>query len=276
MRVHTDMTMTYELVTPEMAAYLLGTNPGENRSYAKQTGLVYAKDILDGNWDEETGNAISIDKNGVLRDGQHRCAAVVKAGKPIKTWVCRNVSATGIYDNNRKRTLSDQISIMRRDLDVAYRQSRTQGVIRTLIQHESFNNSNVRVSPKQLIDYIDAHRETLDTFFALMPTTTFPKISVTVVFLALYLAYLGGVDIKTIREFYDVLTSGMSRCPEEFPVISYRNYLLSLNSAANVVDKEISRCQNALKKYMTKSCAKKVIPTAELAWGFPKKKEEQK
>lgn len=273
MNVPTKMTMTYELLTPDMAANLLVTNR-ENRTLAKDLANVYAKDIMDGNWDEETGDAISIDVNGVLRNGQHRCLAVIKAGKPIKTWVCRNVSATGIYDYNRKRSLKDQIVIMRRDLAEAHiRQTRTQAMIRTLIQCESFSKRNTTVSPKQIIDYIDDHKDTLDGFLGHMPTKTVPRISITVVFLALYLAYLGGVPIETIESFYDVLASGMSGSPIDFPIISYRNYLLSLNVAADTSDKEISRCQYALSKYMNKACTKTTKAPSALKWDYPKKKE---
>ena len=65
------MEMTYEFITPEIAQALLETNT-ENRKLSRGTVQAYSQDILAGNWDENVGVAISIDENGILRDGQHR------------------------------------------------------------------------------------------------------------------------------------------------------------------------------------------------------------
>ena len=143
--IETKMKMYFVELTPELAERLLKHNES-NRHLSPSLVSVYAKDILDGNWDEQVGSAISLDERGVLRDGQHRCAAVVKAGKPIKVWICRNVDARGIYDNNRKRTTADQIMIVRPDIDKVFRQTRTVSVMRTLIQHKEFNGQRVAVS----------------------------------------------------------------------------------------------------------------------------------
>ena len=126
------MTMSYEFISPEMAADLLETN-NENRKISKGTVQAYVQDILSGNWDETVGVAISLDENGILRDGQHRLTAIVESGIGIHTWVCRNVSSDGIYDNNRKRSNADQISIMRSDFDNVYKSTRYISVARSII-----------------------------------------------------------------------------------------------------------------------------------------------
>ena len=216
----TEMTMTYEFVTPEMASDLLETNT-ENRKLSKGTVEAYANDILAGNWDETVGAAISIDENGTLRDGQHRLAAIVQAGVGIHTWVCRNVSSDGIYDNNRKRSNSDQISILRADFDNVYKANRYISVSRAIIMHNSAGGSNRTVTPKEIIDFTEKHKEDLDGFFLSMPQTSVPKISLAVVHLALFMAYMDGVDMEDILGFYDILCTGMSTKPEEFPIIAY-------------------------------------------------------
>lgn len=269
--VQTNMTMNYEELTPEMAANLLESNDS-NRKLSKSLVSVYARDILDGNWDETVGVAISLDENGILRDGQHRCAAVVEAGKPINVWVCRNVSEDGMYDNNRKRSQSDQISIMRSDLEPVYRSTRVIAVVRVLIQNESFQGIRSAVSAKQIIDYIDNHKADMNVFFNSMPNGTVPKISLAGVFVSLYLAYLGGVDIEQITDYYDVLASGMSSSETEYPIIAYRNYLLNVTMKSITLG-EIARCQYSLKKYLTKSCTKRSIEPKELIWKFPRKED---
>lgn len=267
--MNTNMTMSYEFIDPEMAAMLLETNDNNRRISAK-TVASYAYDIVHGNWDEQTGVAISIDANGILRDGAHRCEAIVATGKGIWSWVCRNVDADGTYDNNRKRSNVDQITIMRPDYESVYKSTRYISCARTMISQ----SSRAPVSPKSIMDYTDTHKETLDGFFMNMPQSTIPKISLANVYCALYLAYLQGVDIDDILSFYDILCYGMSTSEVDFPIIAYRNYLLNREAGAHSGTLiEMGRCQYALKKYLTRSCTKRTVAPKELIWNFPK--EEQ-
>lgn len=260
----TKMTMSYEYISPEFAADLLENCNNNNRKISQGTVIAYATDIINGNWDESVGVAISIDENGILRDGQHRLAAIVYAGKGINTWVCRNVSDIGLYDNNRKRSSSDQISILRTDFENVYKSTRYISVACALIG----KGERRRITAKEIIDFTDGHKEDLDTFFLNMPQSTVPKISLAVVHLALFMAYMDGVNIDDIISFYEILCTGMSTKQEEFPIIAYRNYL---KDAGNVHTTciEISRCQYALKKYLTRSCTKRNIATKELIYPYP-------
>lgn len=265
-----EMTMTYEFITPELAANLLETN-NENRKISSGTVQAYMQDILSGNWDETVGTAISIDENGILRDGQHRLSAIVQAGIGIHTWVCRNVSSDGIYDNNRKRSNADQISILRADFDNVYKSTRYISIARALINGKHLARRTV--TPKEIITFTEEHKDDLDGFFLNIPQNSIPKISLATVHLALFMAYMSGVDINDILDFYDILCTGMSTAPEEFPIIAYRNYLKDTSSVATV-HSEISRCQYSLKKYLTKSCTKRTMSPKELIYPFPYEKEE--
>lgn len=264
------MTMTYEYISPEKAADYLETITN-NRPLSPGTVQAYTNDILAGNWDETVGSAISLDENGVVRDGQHRLTAIVRAGVGIHSWVCRNVSSDGIYDNNRKRSNADQIAIMRSDYDPVYRTTRYISIARALVTHVSINSSagyRRTVTPKEIIDFTDKHKEDLDGFFLSMPQSTVSKISLAVVHLSLFLAYMNGVDMSDILDFYDILCTGMSTSPEEFPIIAYRNYLKDA-SYVTATHIEIGRCQYALKKYLSGSCVKRTMAPKELIYPFP-------
>ena len=260
----TEMKMTYELITPEIAESMLENNPN-NRTVSNGTVKAYAADMLADNWDEKTGVAISIDADGNLRDGQHRLEAIVLSGVSIHSWVCRNVASDGIYDNNRKRSTSDQISIVRDDYESVYKSSRYIAVVRALICQTHI----ATVTPKQIMDFTDAHKTVLDGFFLNFPQSTVPKLSLATVQLSLFMAYMGGVSIEVILDFYDVLCSGMSTSPEEFPIIAYRNYLKDVIGSIHPTEPEIARCQYALKKYMTNSCTRRSVAPKDLIWGWP-------
>lgn len=262
--LQTDMQMSYELITPERAGEILARN-FINRRISNGTVQAYSNDILAGGWDEETGSAISIDKDGILRDGQQRLSAVIKADHPIKTWVCYGVSKDGIYDNNRKRSSSDQIAITRPDLEKVYKNTRTISVIRGMIIKGGDRRT---ITNKELIHYIEEHKKELDGFFLKIPQSTITKISIATVHLAMLLAYVNGVNIKSIEGFYDILCSGMSTKKESFPVIAYRNYLKDQNSITTT-NAEVGRCQYALKKYISGSCTKRSVSPKELIWPYP-------
>lgn len=265
---NTKMEMSYELITPEIAANLLETNIA-NRNISKGTVTAYVNDMISGNWDETVGVAISIDEDGILRDGQHRLTAIVESGISIRMWVCRNVSSDGIYDNNRKRSNSDQLMIMRPDFENVYKSSRYISVARTIITFTKDAGIGRRtVTPKEIIDFTEKHKDDLDGFFLNFPQSTVSKISLAVVYLSLFMAYMRGVEINDLLDYYDILCTGMSTKPEEFPIIAYRNYLKDTSSISSTLS-EISRCQYSIKKYLSKSCVKRSISPKDLIYPFP-------
>lgn len=263
-----DMTMTYEHITPEIAEKYLGKNL-VNRKLSDVTVYAYMQDMLNGSWDDTTGDTISFDEHGNLVNGQHRLTAVAKSGHAIDVWVCRGASSTGIYDNNRKRSCSDQITILRPDFAPIYRTSKYISIAKAIIAYNTSPKRNRRpVTAKEVVAFTEAHMDDLNGYFLNMPQDKTPKISLAVVHLSLFMAFMGGVGIGDISKFYDVLRTGMSTCEEEFPIIAYRNYLKDTTGVTTTIA-EISRCQYALKKYLTGSCAKQSRCPAELIWPFP-------
>lgn len=261
-----EMTMKYELITPKKAEELLKTNTN-NRKISQGAVFAYEQDILNGDWTERTGEAISIDYNGVLRDGQHRLTAIVNTGKSVHSWVCRGVDPDGVYDYNRKRSSADQMSIMRTDYEGVYKNPKYLSVATFLIWKKQGRRRTV--TPKELIKFTDENKEILDGFFLNIPQTSIPKISITVVWIGLFSAYMSGVKLKDLLDFYDVLTSGMSTTPEEFPIIAYRNYLKDYSGRVTPTDAEIARCQYAIKKYLTGSCTKRTFAPNALIYPYP-------
>lgn len=271
-----NMTMTYETVTPEYAQLLLNTCKGQNRNISMNHVQRIAGDISAGNWDANVGSAISIDGNGILRDGQHRLSAIVMAGKPIELWVCRGVSEKGLYDVTRARSTKDNIAILRHDLPSCYRRNTTIGVLRNLIFNSDknftrHNGAYGSISVNKMINFIDANRDVLDEFFIKMSSYAKAKITIATVFTALFNAYYAGVSMDELTEFMDILCSGMSRTQKDFPIIAYRNYLLDVDvrQRGNQIQSEIGRCQYALHKWLTGSCAKTTRVPKALIWDWP-------
>lgn len=262
------MTMTWELVTPTHAKALLKTVQG-NRRISYSAVDAYAEDMRNGKWDSQTGTAISIDEDGILRDGQHRLSAIVKSGCSIWMWVCRGVKSNSIYDFNRKRSLRDQVKITNPNLENVYGDTKVQALIKTMIS-KSLDKS-YQITPAQYVDYVQKHKEQLDTFFSKISLLRkAPKVAIQPVFIWIYLAYLNGENLDDLATFYDILLTGMSDSALGFPIITYRNILLSADSPARPNIVSVSRCQYALKKYLSQSCTKKIKSLQTLIWDFPK------
>lgn len=94
-------------LTPEEAGKLLEMNTG-NRRISQPVVDKYARDIKNGSW-KLNGQTIKIGKSGRLLDGQHRCAAVHLAKRPIKTLIIRNLEE-GVFDTfdlGQRKALSE-------------------------------------------------------------------------------------------------------------------------------------------------------------------------
>ena len=99
--------MKVELVTitPEMAAKMLERNTGNFRKMDRRRVDLYASEIDDNKW-HLNGEAIKINVEDMILDGQHRLAAIVKAGKPITTLVISELEVDGrTLDRGKPRSI---------------------------------------------------------------------------------------------------------------------------------------------------------------------------
>lgn len=72
-------------ITPEMAEMLLSRN-AQNRTVRQKIVDSIAQEIKEGRW-ALNGETLIVANDGSLNDGQHRCHAVVKAGRSIRSFV---------------------------------------------------------------------------------------------------------------------------------------------------------------------------------------------
>lgn len=98
-------------LTPVMAEALLDRNPA-NRRISEVLVENYAHEIRGGHW-AFNGEPIIVSDTGELNDGQHRCRAVIEAGKAIDVilivGIKRNTRTT--LDQGRVRTIGDFLSM---------------------------------------------------------------------------------------------------------------------------------------------------------------------
>ena len=104
------MQMKVETVTPELAAHYLKRNVDNYRKISKTKVAQYAAEMKAGKW-QLNGEAIMFDEEGKLKNGQHRLAAVIAAGIPVKMAIVNGVgNDVTIYDVGSMRT-TNQIAL---------------------------------------------------------------------------------------------------------------------------------------------------------------------
>lgn len=99
-------------VTPDKAREILTKQNTRNRSIRQTQVKKLATDILEGRW-KLTSQAISIDIDGVLIDGQHRLAAVVQAGKTVQMLFATDCEPDtfDVIDTGLGRTAADVVGL---------------------------------------------------------------------------------------------------------------------------------------------------------------------
>lgn len=105
------VTMEKCSVTPEIAALLLERN-ASNRKLNEGDIQRYADDIMAGRW-AFNGETMIISDDGFLNDGQHRCHAVIRAGRAIDTAVVFGVprESRTTVDGGRVRQVGDYLQM---------------------------------------------------------------------------------------------------------------------------------------------------------------------
>lgn len=108
-------TIRYETVevTPQLAKRWLGKNAENNRLPKGSKIPAYARDMLQGSWQADTGETIKFDPDGDLIDGQNRLRAVVMAGVSVAFDVAYDVPrrAMQVVDTGAARTAGDVLRI---------------------------------------------------------------------------------------------------------------------------------------------------------------------
>lgn len=101
-----------ELITPAIAEKYLQANV-LNRNIKKPIVELYAREMSNGRWKEDTAETIKISKTGIILDGQHRLLAVIKSNTNIWFYVATNLddNVFDVLDTGSKRNSTDAFKI---------------------------------------------------------------------------------------------------------------------------------------------------------------------
>lgn len=141
-----------EEITPAKAREYLKFNTRNYRKLSRATVKTYAEDMKNGKW-ELNGEPICFSESGMLKDGQHRLAAVILSGKTVRMNVTRGVAEeVTVYNVGKKRTNTDIARARGVDCD---------SVITAVANIIVNRFSGVKNTPK-VVDYICDHIDELN------------------------------------------------------------------------------------------------------------------
>lgn len=150
-----EITSKVEHITPEMAVEYLKKNTQNYRGQAMSRAKVrqYAEEIKAGRW-ELNGEGIMFDENGLLKNGQHRLAAIALAGVPVDVLVIRGISRdVNVYDLGYNRTVSQMVNA--KGLNV-------NSVMQCAVNLLYFIRTGRNGTRTELVQYIEKHCDELN------------------------------------------------------------------------------------------------------------------
>lgn len=107
----TVATARVTTITPAIAKELLARNK-RNRKVSDRNYQVVLRSIIRNEW-KLNGEAIKIDRNGYVLDGQHRLHAIVESETPIETFIIEGLDpdTQDTMDTGKSRTVADVLQI---------------------------------------------------------------------------------------------------------------------------------------------------------------------
>lgn len=134
------------LITPKLAKELLLKN-NSNRRVSKEVVTLYANDMREGRWKENTAEFIKIADDGDILDGQHRLLAVIESDCCINFDTAFGVSKSvfDVLDTGKNRSSADIFSIEKIDNFAII-----SAIVKSYLVVSRSNKADIRKSSKSL------------------------------------------------------------------------------------------------------------------------------
>ena len=215
------MITTLMTITPELAATWLAAN-AKNRPMRQSRVKQYAGDILANRW-KTTHQGIAFYEDGLLADGQHRLAAVVKANKPVQMYVTtalkRDIAVA--IDAGKPREICDVLHIIN---DMDWVSKEVVAVARVALTR--FESDPRSVSGFAVREFLERHNDAI-RFVVEITKNRKRNLTISVVQTAYLCAILAGEDRVKINRFAEIMYSGEIAGPHENAAIRVREMMLS-------------------------------------------------
>jgi hypothetical protein len=146
-------------ITPDYARMLLSRNVKNRPVYDRKVNEYYLQ-MVNGFW-MVSNDAISVGKDCLLKNGQHRLLALIKYGKPLEFLFIEGIEndAFKIMDTGKKRNASDALNL------AGYVNStKTAAAVRSIIMYESGgyqkgDRNGDKISNSEILVFVEKNPE---------------------------------------------------------------------------------------------------------------------
>lgn len=225
------------LITPELAQEWLKKNTNNRRLKERSVDFL-AEEIRNGSY-ELNGESICFSESGQLKDGQHRLAAIVKAGIPVKSVVVTGISDnSSVYDRGVKRSLSDTMKI--EGWGAQFYSTATIAFVSMHFKRFHEHDYTAKIPDYKIKEFINNHLKTVDEVYWTVLTKKHIKntlgIANATIALAIFYALEYGISHEVITRFVDVVNTGLYSKDSETSAIYLRNKIIALRTAKTRLD----------------------------------------
>lgn len=246
----TNLKIQVMTITPIQAQFWLDNNNTRNRKAVQRVVKTYADDMINGRW-EMTGQGVSFYENGVLADGQHRLLAVVMADKPIDMVVTYGLPLSAIngIDQHKIRSVHDVLTMTGSFGDVS-----PMSVAALRLCYPAMK-SNAALMAQMYADN-EADLQIVNDMFGRKNDKT----SSALLRAAVLLALKAGASQRELKDFVEVLTTGVTSQPHHKTVILLRDICMRKESRGGDTERRrfVRRIQLAIHRFMKKDVAKRL------------------
>lgn len=204
-----SVTITREFITPELAKKYLESNTDNIRNLSPITVRQYALDMATGRW-QDNAEPIAFYEGGVLFNGQHRLAAIVKSGVSLWMTVARNVDrSVTIVDNGRARQAHQMV-----------RTNSSAGSLASVLYYPNGKSTTAdsQATKAGMVVFLQKHKTLFETIVKIGKTGIDTKVGTrycapvanSVGYLAITAALLGQIiSVKQLQDFCKCVNSGL-------------------------------------------------------------------
>lgn len=264
-----------EEITPEIAKQWLGVNH-RNRRLSNPTVTRLAGVILRGEWMADCTDAIGLDTDEGVVNGQHRLNAIITADRAVHALVLRNVNpdVIKIIDQGMHRTFGQLLEMNGYDY-ANYIATAVEWVYKMTNDYERSQPSAAKATVPQLLDVFNEHPKVINSFdpaYAAWSTTRVDR--------SMLIAYhyaFASVDPEAADLFFEQLATGIGVAADS-PVYSLREKYLGEQAKADGKKEQKYVLAAWLVKAWEASRRGESLTKAQLRWvksgpraeGFPK------
>ena len=211
------------LATPQLAEKLLASSAG-NRKISKNRVHAYASDIMMGHW-HLNGETVVLDEHGHLRDGHHRCLAIIEANTSAPLYIITNVPVEDakIYDQGRLRSYADEFKLNEKGIIF------NNGSVAVARFHYMMVHNIEFISLPTAEAFIEKHKDSLILIRDIIKHGITRK---TPVYYALFAALLCGVHKEVLSDFAECVNNGIIKSPSQSSAQKLREFLLTSHIAS--------------------------------------------